>query len=258
MASLKEVVSFLDTELELSKFSADSSNNGLQFEGSHEVKTAVFGVDACAELFSAAADADADFIFVHHGISWGGSLKQIRGVEAQRVTMLASNSMSLYAVHLPLDAHPKIGHNAKLASILDLRDIRPFAEYCGVPIGFYGVLPKKLTAADIASKLDRKLPSEGGEYDIIGDSEWKNSVVGVVSGGGAWPSLFNETKALGIECLVTGCAEHESYHPAIESATTVVSMGHYRTETVGVLEVMELIGSKFKLKTKFIDIPTYL
>ena len=64
MASLVELNSFLDTLLDLPRFAADASNNGLQFQGADKVEKAVFAVDACEAVFHAAADLDADFIFV--------------------------------------------------------------------------------------------------------------------------------------------------------------------------------------------------
>ena len=84
MPTINEVSAYLDEILNLKEFGSDCSNNGLQFEGSQNVTKAVFGVDACAALFMDAADADADFVFVHHGLSWGGSLKRITGVDANR------------------------------------------------------------------------------------------------------------------------------------------------------------------------------
>ena len=70
-ASRNELARFLDRILELGLWPDDPSNNGLQFAGDAEVAKAVFAVDASAELFCRAADLDAGFIFVHHGISWG-------------------------------------------------------------------------------------------------------------------------------------------------------------------------------------------
>ena len=67
--SRNDIVRFLDKILELDQWSDDPSNNGLQFAGDAEVAKAVFAVDASAELFCKAADLDAGFVFVHHGIS---------------------------------------------------------------------------------------------------------------------------------------------------------------------------------------------
>jgi putative NIF3 family GTP cyclohydrolase 1 type 2 len=111
---LNKLTNYLDARLALDSSPLDPSNNGLQVQGRDEVKKAVFGVDACAALFQIAVDKKADFIFVHHGLSWKDSLKKLTGLNASRIRPLFQNDISLYAVHLPLDAHPKIGHNAKL------------------------------------------------------------------------------------------------------------------------------------------------
>ena len=64
---LKELVAYLDDLLALDKFSRDASNNGLQVEGNAEVTRAVFSVDACQELFDAAAEKKADFCIIFTG-----------------------------------------------------------------------------------------------------------------------------------------------------------------------------------------------
>lgn len=142
MAKLKDVAAFLDERLNIAKFRSDASNNGLQFEGGQDVFKAVFAVDASHALFTTAADLDADFIFVHHGISWGGSLKRILSLDAKRVAMLAANSISLYGAHLPLDAHPEIGHNALLARMMKLENPSPFGEYDSLQHRFSGNAPE--------------------------------------------------------------------------------------------------------------------
>ena len=94
--SRNDLVQFLDQLLELDRWPDDPSNNGLQFAGDAEVAKAVFAVDASAELFCKAADLDAGFIFVHHGISWGSGIRRIDGILADRIKLLAANGMSLY------------------------------------------------------------------------------------------------------------------------------------------------------------------
>ena len=255
--SRNDIAGFLDQILELDRWPDDPSNNGLQFAGDAEVAKAVFAVDASAELFCKAADLDAGFIFVHHGISWGSGIRRIDGILADRIKLLAANGMSLYAAHLPLDAHPRFGHNARLADMIGLADRRTFGSYHGRQIGFQGVLPEPKTVAELAQILDRSLPSSG-PYRIIGDSEQKVETVGVISGGGAWPDLFDEIALDHIDCLITGEATHEVFHPAKETGTAILTIGHYRSETPGVFAVMDLVKSKFGIETVFLDLPTNL
>ena len=251
-ASRNDIVRFLDQILELDQWPDDPSNNGLQFAGDAEVEKAVFAVDASAELFCKAADLDAGFIFVHHGISWGSGIRRIDGLLAERVKLLAANGISLYAAHLPLDANPRFGHNARLSDMIGLTDRRTFGTYHGRQIGFRGVLPESKTVSELAQMLDKMLPSSG-DFGFVGDPEQKVKSVGIISGGGAWPDLFEEDH---VDCLISGEATHEVFHPAKESGTTILTLGHYRSETPGVFAVMDLVKTKFGIETDFIDIPT--
>ena len=251
-APRNDIVRFLDQILELDQWPDDPSNNGLQFEGDAEVEKAVFAVDASAELFCKAADLDAGFIFVHHGISWGSGIRRIDGILAERIKLLAANGISLYAAHLPLDANPRFGHNARLSDMIGLTERRTFGSYHGRQIGFRGILPETKKVSDLAQILDKTLPSSG-PFGFVGDPEQAVKSVGIISGGGAWPDLFEEDH---VDCLISGEATHEVFHPAKESGTTILTLGHYRSETPGVFAVMDLVKSKFGIETVFIDIPT--
>ena len=254
-ASRNDIARFLDRILELDRWGGDPSNNGLQFAGDAEVSKAVFAVDASAELFCRAADLDASFVFVHHGISWGSGIRRIDGILANRIKLLAANGISLYAAHLPLDANPRFGHNARLSDMIGLAERRTFGTYHDKQIGFRGVLPEVKTVSELAGILDKFLPSSG-PVGVIGDPAQTVKSVGVISGGGAWPELFDEIALDHLDCLITGEATHEVFHPAKENETAILTLGHYRSETPGVFAVMDLVKSKFGIETAFIDIPT--
>ena len=169
--------------------------------------------------------------------------------------MLAANSISLYAAHLPLDAHPEVGHNAQLAAMLKLKDVQPFGWYAGKAIGFSGTLPRAVPLSKVYETLNKKLISEG-DFFCFGEMETKVSKVGVISGGGAFPEAFSEAFEQGIDCLVTGEMGHCACHYAREAGVSVLAMGHYRTETPGVLEVMDRVKKQFKIEVEFVDLPT--
>lgn len=257
MTELKEVTRYLDELLRIADFRSDASNNGLQFEGAREVAKAVFGVDASSALFTAAADAGADFIFVHHGISWGASLKRIVALDAKRVSILAANNMSLYGAHLPLDAHPELGHNARIAAMLKIKQLLPFGEYAGKFIGFHGKLPRPASLEQVTALLNGRLASTG-DFAFFGPPKARIKHIGVISGGGAFSSAFAEAYELGVDCLVTGEMEHSAFHYAREAGVSVLALGHYRSEIPGVLAVMDQVKKHFQLAVEFIDLPTGL
>ncbi len=257
MPALKEICDYLDDLLEISRFPHDPSNNGLQFQGVNEVHKAVFAVDASEAVFNIAADLDADFIFTHHGISWGSGIRRMTGPTATRIKALAANGISLYAAHLPLDAHEMIGHNALLGNMLNLKDVEKFGSYHDYQIGIKGTLPKAMSLKEMSGLFNKNLPSEG-DFSGLGDFSRKIKHVAVISGGGAWPELFDEIAQSDVEALITGEFTHEIWHPALESGTSVLGLGHYRSETPGVIAVMGAIREQFQIETEFIDIPTGL
>ena len=250
----KELVSYLDMLLKISAIPGDCSNNGLQIEASDEVKKAVFSVDACQELFDAAVEKDADFIFVHHGLSWGSIPKRFTGMTATRFKTLFKNDISLYAAHLPLDAHPKIGHNALLADMINLQDRNYFAEYSGVDIACGGILPQPKTVEELKAIYDKEINCKA---NIFGESDKLIRKVGIISGGGGMDGLFACIEN-DIDCYITGEMEHTMHHIIAESGVSLLQLGHYCSETPGVKAVMDLIENEFKIDCEFIDIPTGL
>ena len=254
MAKLKVVTNYLDTLLGIAKVPNDSSNNGLQVEGSAVVNKIVFGVDASLELVEKAAEVNADMVFVHHGVSWGSGFKKITGIDANRFKTLLNHNISLYAAHLPLDAHPVIGHNAIIAKKLKLHNCRAFAKYAGIEIGVMGELSKAMGVASFAEFATKQLNIKTVTYGI---RKGKIKKIGVISGGAGSDGVLAAAKE-GLDCLVTGEMGHSSWHIIRETGISVIAGGHYATEIPGVIAVMEDLENMFDVESEFIDIPTGL
>jgi dinuclear metal center YbgI/SA1388 family protein len=249
---LGKVTSFLDETLDLESFSGDRSINGLQVEGSGEVRKVALAVDACRESISRASRRKADMLIVHHGLFWGNA-EPITGITASRVKGLLDGGVSLYAAHLPLDCHPEIGNNVRLASVLGITETERFGRYAGVDIGLYGRLPRPLKIEGLRRKLSSLLDSPVQTY-TFGPAVVKK--IGIVSGGGA--SLTQAAADAGCDALLTGETSHSSYHTARENRISLVFAGHYATETFGVRALGNLIEEKLGLDSFFIDLPTGL
>ena len=249
---LPDIVKKLNDKLNLSSFAGDVSNNGLQVEGKEEVKKIIFAVDASLELFEIAKERKADFIFVHHGISWGSEPRRITGSIAKRLKVLLENNISLYAAHLPLDAHETLGNNANLAKFAGLAELTPWLKCDGSYIGFSGVLENPLTVNQIADKISFAIKANG---NIFGNKELVPKKVAICSGGGGSLAL-SEALAVGADLLITGEMTHTMYHFAKENDISVISFGHYQSETVGPKAVMEYVENEFNIQCEFVDLPT--
>lgn len=99
---------------------SDYAPNGLQVEGKETVQKIVTGVTASQALLDEAVRLQADAVIVHHGYFWKGESPVIRGMKRRRLKTLLVNDINLYGWHLPLDAHPELGNNAQLATLLGI------------------------------------------------------------------------------------------------------------------------------------------
>ena len=252
MVLLNEICNYLDTLLSTHSITGDKSNNGLQIEGKTEIKRVLFSVDSFLELYQYSADNDVDLIITHHGESWGNGWKRITGVKAKRFTCLFRHQISLYAVHLPLDIHPELGHNVQIAEKISLCRLKSFAQYAGVDIGIYGDLAKPMTASILIEMLNACLDTRAVVYNDRGKSLKR---VAIISGAGA--NAIESCLRHGIECLITGEFGHADYHILQESGIVLIAAGHYKTEVPGLLALKDHLQTAFpNLDYQFIDHPT--
>jgi len=249
---LDRLTDFLDELLDIKSYKSDSSLNGLQVEASRTVERAAFAVDASEQSIRKAVRSGADILIVHHGLFWNVQVP-VRGVLAGRLRLLLLNNLSLYAAHLPLDAHPELGNNARLAKLLGIEETEAFGEYKGVKIGVCGKILKPVSIDSMLRKITRVLPGRVQSFRF-GPGLVKR--VAIVSGAGS--SFVEEAAEAGCDTLITGESSHASYHSAREGRVNLICAGHYATETLGVKALMDLVSERFDVKCRFIDIPTGL
>jgi dinuclear metal center YbgI/SA1388 family protein len=246
-----ELVHYLDKYLHVTEI-PDESKNGLQVEGREEVRRVALAVDACLEAFVKARQAEADMLIVHHGLFWG-NYHPLAGAHLRRIRALLEPAITLYAAHLPLDAHPEVGNNAVLAQLLDLEDIAPFGEYHGVHIGLQGRLAQPTSAQDLSCRIQARL-----DAPVVLQAYGPPLVrrLGIISGGGA--DLVRQAAAESLDLYLTGERSHSFAHDAEEVGIHVLFAGHYVTETTGVKALGQHLAEHFGLETVFLDLPTGL
>lgn len=226
----------------------DASVNGLQvrLRADKSVRTVGFAVDACLSTFQKARKLNVDLLVAHHGIKWRP--QKDREIALRRQRFLEDHAMALYAAHLPLDLHPQYGNNAGLCRLLGLEDVRRFGRYHGIKIGYQGRFPRKRRPAEIARRLDRMLSTRCRVYDF---GAKQLSSLGIISGGGG--SMLLDAVREGLDGFLVGEIDLAVYNAAREYGITVISAGHYATETVGVKALMPLVAEHFGTATVFID-----
>lgn len=256
---LSEYAERLDDELDAAAYAdVDASANGLQVgPGDAEVERVAFAVDAALATIEAAAEAGADVLVVHHGISWGG-IDRVTGQTYDRIEALVENDLALYVSHLPLDGHPDLGNAAGVASAIGLGDREPFGEIGPVTIGTVGGLDAPRSAASIRETLDGfegQPDAEDRPTRVLEFGPDEIERVAVVTGSGV--DWLDEAVGAGADALITGEGKGQVYHDAREAGITVFLGGHYATETFGVRS-LESLSAEWGLETEYVSHPTGL
>ena len=227
----------------------DLCPNGLQVAGREKVNKILTAVTASVELFEWAVREKVDTIIVHHGIIWNFERPLYIGGYRERVRLLLENNINLYAYHLPLDAHPEIGNNARLGQLLGLGQIEPFGDYNGQYIGMRGEISstdKKIFFDNVAATVEKKLTI----FDYGPD---KVQTVGIITGGAQ--KEIKQAVAAGLDVFITGEVSEHIMHYAKEEKIHFIAAGHYATEKFGVMALADLLKNRWNLNVQFVDIP---
>jgi len=251
MASLQEIVSFLDAELRISEIpDYPGAINGLQLENSGTVTKVAAAVDASLPVVEAAVAAGADLLVVHHGMFWQGAQPLTRAFYRKIKTAMEAD-LAIYSAHLPLDVHPSLGNNALLLSALGFSPAGTFFEWKGTSLGLKADASISRTAL-----VERVAAAVGGPVHLCPGGPEIIRKIGLVTGGAGSEVAICTT--FGIDTFITGEGPHWSYPLAEELGVNLLYAGHYATETFGVKAVAARLETDFGLPWTFIDRPTGL
>lgn len=249
--TVQELKDYFDGLLDTESFSSlDASLNGLQVGlADRKVSKVAFAEDANIHTISRASELGAGLLFVHHGIFWGRA-SAVTGAQYERIRLLIENGLALYAAHLPLDCHKRLSHNACMANLLGLKDVKSFASVGAGEAGLYGEFEEPVEIRDICRALGREEPQ------FIMGEERKIKRLGIISGDGN--SDVQEAISLKLDALITGEAHYSSYNDVCDNNFCIIGLGHHFTEVFGVKAVMEQFQRDCGLETVFIDVPCSL
>ena len=229
----------------------DYGPNGLQVEGTREVRRIVTGVSACVELFEKACEVEADAVFVHHGLVWKFlAAEPLVGFRAKRLRILFESGIHLVAYHLPLDRHAELGNNALAAKALGLYAIEPFGVHEGQTVGFQGKYPVPVPAAELVARCRALFGQEPLAF-LSGPDPVRS--LGIISGG-AQGELYQAITA-GLDAYITGEAAEWVMQVAKDAGIHYLACGHYATERLGIRALGEHLASRFGLEHEFVDLP---
>ncbi len=249
----------------------DYCENGLVVEGRSEIKNIAFGVSFNGIFIENAVSSGCDAMIVHHGIFDKGFFS-LKGIKKERIKKVLDNNISLFGIHLPMDAHPEIGHNALLFDAIDAGITKP------LKWGFSGENTSRKNIKEMMNTFYRYLdpqPDDNSPYifrqfDSSGEVQnGRNHNFEVLNNGpdipqkiviasGGSTDLYEEAVRLGADTFI--CGEIKEHIPAIsfETKTNFINLGHYYSEKPGILALKNRIEQKFDVNCKFIEVPNMI
>ena len=244
MTTRDTLLQAFDTLLQPARFK-DYGPNGLQVEGCNQITTIVSGVTASRALIEAAIAANADAIFVHHGLFWRGQSGTVTGWMKQRLQLLLAHDINLFAYHLPLDAHPEWGNNAQLGVQLGLVAESHFGEQELGCMGVAAFANAAQLAQHVESVLNRPVTLVQNAQTAIKKIAWCT--------GGA-QGYFEAAIAAGADAFITGEISEPQAHYAREMGVAYLACGHHATERYGAPAVAAHVAAQLGLAHVFIDV----
>ena len=249
MLKRDELAQYIAALLQIHSFK-DYCPNGLQVQGKENIKKIISGVTACQALLDEAIKREADAVIVHHGYFWKGEDATITGIKHQRLKLLMTHDINLFAYHLPLDAHSVFGNNAQLALRLGCNMQQRLPNNKETDIVFMGDLthpmPVKQFYQFVTENLTQKPLHIEGKSKQIETLAWCT---------GAAQDFIELAIAAGVDAYITGEVSERTVHIARETGIHFFACGHHATERDGVKSLAEHLAEKFSLAHEFIDIP---
>ncbi|WP_375793177.1 Nif3-like dinuclear metal center hexameric protein [Chlamydia sp. 12-01] len=226
----------------------DYGPNGLQVGNYNiDVQKIAVGVTADLSTIQGTIELGANVLIVHHGLFWQGMPYPITGMLYDRIQFLIKHNIQLVAYHLPLDAHPVIGNNWKVAHDLQWSNLQPFGS--SIPyLGVQGSFPP-IPIEDFIENLSNYYQSPIKAQALGGKK--KISSAALISGG-AYKEL-SQAILCKIDCFITGNFDEPAWSTALENRVHFLAFGHTATEKVGPKALAHYLETNLQVSSTFID-----
>lgn len=254
--SLAKIIAHADALLRPDQFSDyPGAVNGLQMENRGTVTRLAAAVDSSAAVLQKVVASGADLLLVHHGMFWNTTVPWT-GRRAEQLRLLVERNLAVYAMHLPLDAHPRLGNAAQLAQALGFRNLRPFFHDPKHPrqaVGWQTTLVRPVAREVLQQRLAKVLSRP---VTLLAGGAPMCRRIGICTGGAG--SQLALARQEGVDAFITGEGPHWSHALAEDLGLNAFYGGHYATETFGVKALAQELARKFKLPWEFVDHPSGL
>jgi dinuclear metal center YbgI/SA1388 family protein len=156
------------------------------------------------------------------------------------------HDISLFAYHLPLDAHAEFGNNAQFGRRIGVNADARFGEQS---LGFVGSFELPTTLQDLLARLQQI--SSRVPVHVEGDARALRRVAWCTGGA---QSYFEGAIAAGADVFITGEMSEPQVHLARETGVAFIACGHHASERYGVQALGAHIAEHFGIEHRYIEI----
>lgn len=168
------------------------------------------------------------------------------------------HGISMIGYHLPLDAHPISGNNAKLADMLGMTITGALYPTESHPVGNIATCTPQ-SADDLISTITQALGRAplhiSAEYHTDASAQTNGRLierVGICTGGAQ--DMIEQAASMGCDAFISGEISERTTHSARELGIDYFACGHHATERGGIQALGEIVAQKFGLPVTLIDI----
>lgn len=240
MTTVKNIYDYINSIAPFSSQEEWDNSGFLIGDFRKEVKRVVLSLDGTKKACDYAASINADLLITHHPIIFNG----VKAIEkGASIYTLIENDIAVISSHTPFDKS-EYGINYNLADLLGLTNTYKNDNEFVV----YGELENEMSIDDFAEFVCNKLSSNGLRY-----TDTDKMIKKVAVAGGACEEFIAEAMNEA-DCFVTGDLKYHDMLDASENGWSVISAGHFETESEPFLKIKELLEKIF-IDVEFVIAP---
>lgn len=221
----------------------------------NKVYTAVFPSDHVMR-YILSRDESQSLLFVHHPQIWDiRKYPVFQQMDRDLLQHFKEREISIYNLHVPLDAYGKYSTSVSLSKILGLNIIKPFYHYYGAEAAVY--CESKISSTRELNMLFESTLGHKTSFYPYGTDEIENRIVAVVAGGGNVLGVHEDMVKERVNTIITGITVRnemtkETHAYAEAHKINILGGTHYSTEKPGCQAMCEYFNS-IELPSEFIE-----
>ncbi len=231
--SLTDIATYLDSCLGSTRFPQDQ--NGIYRPSQHPVQRIGVALEPWPDIALWVRREHLDALFLHR--PWRLDLNTL------------PTEVGILAYHLAFDLTLTFGMNMRLAHILQMSQLTPFAFKDAIPFGMLGDIPP-IPLPEITQHLRHIF----GAAPVIATS-YTETVSRIAIVAAMTDSLIREAAALHVDLYITGQFRQPANRAVQETRMTVATIGHTSGEVWGLRELAHLLYERWPSLTTVL-VPT--